>query len=197
MPRRAVFLDRDGVLVVPEFRDGRSFAPRRLEDFALYPDAAGSLDALHRAGWLLVVVTNQPDVGNGLVARAVVEAMHDRLNAALPLAAIKACCHRQQDGCDCRKPQPGMLRDAAAELDIDLRASIMVGDRWSDIAAGRAAGCRTVFIDRGYDERPPDGPDAVVGSMAAAARVILEADGLPFGQGPVGDLLEQGARERA
>lgn len=175
MTGRAVFLDRDGVLTVPEFRDGRSYAPRRLEDLALYPDAAASLAALREAGWRLVVVTNQPDVGNGLVAPAVVEAMHERLRALLPLDAIKTCCHAQSAGCACRKPRPGMLLEAAAELGIDLAASVMVGDRWSDIAAGRAAGCRTVFVDHGYDERRPKAPDAVVGSLAEAVRVILAA----------------------
>src|SRR5439155_5323244 len=90
----AVFLDRDGVIVVPEFRDQRSFAPRRLADFRLYPDAAASLRRLKRAGFLLAVVTNQPDVGNGLVARSEVDAMHEIMMRALAVDAVKACFHR-------------------------------------------------------------------------------------------------------
>lgn len=170
---RAVFLDRDGVLTVPEFRDGRSFAPRRLEDFRLYDGAAAALAALKNAGFRLAVATNQPDVGNGFVARDVVEEMHRRLLAELPVDRIEVCYHRQADGCDCRKPKPGMLRRAAAELGIDPTTSFMVGDRGSDVAAGRALGCATIFIDLGYRDENPQSPDFIVGSIAEAAEIVL------------------------
>ena len=113
--RPAVFLDRDGVIVVPHFRDGRSFAPRRLEDFRLYPEAAASLQRLKRAGFLLAVVTNQPDVGNGLIPHSEVDAMHEIMTRELPLDAVKACFHGQAEHCNCRKPKPGMVLDAAAK----------------------------------------------------------------------------------
>jgi D-glycero-D-manno-heptose 1,7-bisphosphate phosphatase len=170
----AVFLDRDGVIVIPEFRDRRSFAPRRLADFRLYPDAAASLQRLKQAGFLLAVVTNQPDVGNGLIPRSEVDAMHEIMTRELPVDSVKACFHRQGDHCDCRKPKPGMILQAAGELGIDLVKSFMVGDRGSDVAAGRAAGCTTVFIDLGYAEPAPDVPDYVVHSIAEAADVIIE-----------------------
>jgi D-glycero-D-manno-heptose 1,7-bisphosphate phosphatase len=172
--RPAVFLDRDGVIVVPEFRDRRSFAPRRLEDFRFYPDAAASLYRLKRAGFLLAVITNQPDVGNGVVSRSEVEAMHETMARELPVDAVKACFHRQDERCDCRKPKPGMILEAARELGADLGNSFMVGDRNSDVEAGRAAGCATVFIDLGYDEPAPQAPDFVVHSIAEAADVIIE-----------------------
>ena len=170
----AVFLDRDGVIVVPQFRDRRSFAPRRLEDFRFYPEAAASVQRLKRAGFLLVVVTNQPDVGNGLTPRSEVDAMHEIMMRELSLDAVKACFHGQADHCDCRKPKPGMILAAALELGIDLKKSFMVGDRNSDVEAGRAAGCTTVFIDLGYAEPPPDAPDHVVHSIAEAADLIIE-----------------------
>jgi D-glycero-D-manno-heptose 1,7-bisphosphate phosphatase len=173
--RPAVFLDRDGVIVVPHFRDGRSFAPRRLEDFRLYPEAAASLQRLKRAGFLLAVVTNQPDVGNGLIPRSEVDAMHEIMMRELPVDGVKACFHRQGDHCDCRKPKPGMILEAAGELGIDLMKSFMVGDRSSDVEAGRAAGCSTVFIDLGYAEPVADVPDYVVHSIAEAVDVIIEA----------------------
>jgi len=173
---RAVFLDRDGVLTIPEFRDGRSFAPRDLDDFRIYEDAAECLPRLKAAGFSLIVVTNQPDVGNGLVDRAVVEEMHRRLAAALPIDAIEVCYHRQADGCDCRKPLPGMLRRAAARLGIDCTRSIMVGDRESDVAAGRAMGCTTIFIDHGYREGHPDSANHTVRSLADATTIILGAN---------------------
>jgi D-glycero-D-manno-heptose 1,7-bisphosphate phosphatase len=170
---RAVFLDRDGVLTIPQFRDGRSFAPRRLTDFRVYEEAGRSLAALREAGFRLVVVTNQPDVGNGLVDRAVVEAMHSRLTELLPVDAIEVCYHRQSDYCECRKPKPGTLRRAAERLGVDCPGSFMIGDRASDVEAGRRAGCRTVFIDLGYVDEHPVAPDFVVSSVGEAARLIL------------------------
>lgn len=170
---RAVFLDRDGVLTIPQFRDGRSFAPRRLADFQIYEAASRSLVALKEAGFLLIVVTNQPDVGNGLVDRAVVEKMHSRLSELLPIDAIEVCYHRQSDCCDCRKPKPGMLRRAAEQLGIDCSRSFMIGDRATDVEAGRKAGCRTVFIDLGYVDERRVAPDFVVSSIGEAARLIL------------------------
>jgi D-glycero-D-manno-heptose 1,7-bisphosphate phosphatase len=171
--RRAVFLDRDGVLTVPEFRDGRSFAPRTLEDFRLYEDAAEATARLKEAGFVLIVVTNQPDVGYGLTSLEIVEEMHRRLDSALPLAAIEACYHGRDDACDCRKPRPGMLRRAAERFAIDCTQSFMVGDRASDIEAGRAVGCRTIFIDRGYADENPEHADFKVDSLSAAAQIVL------------------------
>jgi len=172
---RAVFLDRDGVLTVPQFRDGRSFAPRWLADFRLYDGASQTLSTLKDLGFLLVVVTNQPDVGNGLVDRAVAEEMHRRLNELLPVDAIETCYHRQSDECDCRKPKPGMLRRAAERLGIDCTRSFMIGDRASDVEAGRRVGCRTIFIDLGYLDEHPVAPDFVVSSLGEAAEMIVRS----------------------
>jgi len=147
---KAVFLDRDGVLVVPDFRDGRSFAPTSLDEYRLYPEARDCLDRLRIAGFRLIVVTNQPDVGAGRIELSVVQERHRRLAAALPVDAIMTCFHTKQARCDCRKPAPGMILAAAQEFGIDLARSFMIGDRGSDIEAGVAAGCRTVFIDLGY-----------------------------------------------
>jgi D-glycero-D-manno-heptose 1,7-bisphosphate phosphatase len=173
MATKAIFLDRDGVLVIPEFRDGRSFAPTRLETYKFYPEASESLSRLRAAGYKLVVVTNQPDVGKGLISLAVVNEMHDRLRKVMPVDLIKACFHSQAAGCDCRKPKPGMLIEAARELQIDLAGSYMVGDRASDVEAGEAAGCSTVFIDLNYLERRPASPTFTVSSITEAVDRIL------------------------
>ncbi len=171
--RRAVFLDRDGVINRGFLREGKTYAPRRLEDFRLLPGARAAVHALNDAGYLVVVVTNQPDIGNGLVEPGVVDAMHDRLRRVLPLVAIEMCPHKQTDGCSCRKPKPGMLRRAAKRHYIDLSASFMVGDRWSDVVAGHKAGCYTIFVDRGYDACRELQPDRVVRSLPEATRHIL------------------------
>ncbi len=171
--RAAVFLDRDGVLVRSEVRDGKPYAVRRLEDFRLLPGAGDAVRALRDRGFLIVVVTNQPDIGNGLVAAEVVGGMHDMLRKKLPIDSIELCPHRRSDGCGCRKPKAGMLTAAAARFSIDFSASFMVGDRCSDIVAGQSVGCYTLFVDRGYDRCTDVKPDAVVRSLRQAAQHIL------------------------
>jgi len=172
--RPAVFLDRDGVIVVPEFRAGRSFAPTSLGVFRIYDSAPKCLKQLKECGFLLVVVTNQPDVGRGVISLAVIDEMHRRLRDALPVDDVRVCVHTSADACACRKPKPGMLSAAAAALGIALDRSFMIGDREGDIAAGRAAGCRTVFVDRDYAAEPkPQDADFVVRSLEEATACVL------------------------
>jgi len=177
--RRAVFLDRDGVLNRPLVREGRPYPPARVEDFEIYEDVSAGCEQLDSAGFLLVVVTNQPDVNRGTQRREIVEAMHHKMLAALPqIARIEVCWHAGKewaDPCSCRKPQPGMVVRAAKALDIDLDRSFLIGDRWRDVDCGRAAGCRTVFIDRGYSETLKSLPDWTVKTFAQAVDVILHA----------------------
>lgn len=173
MRKRAVFLDRDGVITANVLRDGRPVAPRTQADFRLLPGAVEAVARLRKAGFLAVVVTNQPDVRTGHIAPEVMEAMHADLRRWTGVDDIRCCVHVDADGCLCRKPKPGMLTAAAAERGIDLAASYMVGDRWRDVAAGRAAGCRTVLVDTGYVEEREEVADATVGSLAEAAEWIL------------------------
>jgi D-glycero-D-manno-heptose 1,7-bisphosphate phosphatase len=172
--RRAVFLDRDGVINRAVVHNGKPYPPPTLDDFTFEDGVPGAIERLRAAGLLIVVVTNQPDVGTGKQRRDVVEAMHARLASAALCDAIQVCWHSASDGCACRKPLPGMLLRAADECRIDLSRSFMVGDRWVDVAAGRAAGCYTCWLDRGYAEPAPDAPDAIVGSLPEAADRILE-----------------------
>lgn len=181
MDRPGVFLDRDGVLTKALVRRGRPYAPRTLEEFEIVPEAPGELAALKGAGFVLVVVTNQPDLARGLLAAEALDEMHRRLKEALPLDDIVVCaCQEQDPACTCYKPRPGMLLDAARRWGIDLGRSFMVGDRWRDVGAGRAAGCRTIFIDCEYEhDRRPDSPDHTVRSLAAAREIILRASAGP------------------
>ena len=177
--RRAVFLDRDGVLNRPVVRDGRPFPPAQIEEFELYPEAIEACAQLKAAGFLLVVVTNQPDVGRGTQSRGAIEAMHRKLRAAIPsLDSIEVCYHAgaaRGEPCDCRKPKPGMLRRAAAALGIDLSASFLIGDRWRDVDCAHAAGCRAVFIDHGYRESLREKPEFTVSNLSGAVSAILKA----------------------
>lgn len=172
---RAVFLDRDGVINRALVRDDKPYPPTSLAEFEILPGVAEACAKLKAAGFLLVVATNQPDVGRGTLAQADVENIHAHLLAQLPLDRVDVCYHagQGQTDCDCRKPKPGMLRHAARELGIDLAASWMVGDRWRDIDCGHAAGCRTVLIDYHYDEALRQAPDFRVDTLLAAADLIL------------------------
>lgn len=174
MTMRAVFLDRDGVLNRAIVRDGKPFPPASLAEMEILPGAVEAAQSLARAGFLLIVVTNQPDVARGTTAKETVEDINGAIGEAMPIAEFRTCYHDGPDGCDCRKPKPGALLAAAREHGIDLERSFMVGDRWRDVEAGRAAGCQTVFIDYGYDEKQPDHVDFSVGSLEEAARRILE-----------------------
>ncbi len=169
-----MFLDRDGVVNRAVVRNGKSYPPATLEEFVLLPGAEHAMLDLRKAGFLVIVVTNQPDVATGIQQRDVVESMHSKLLGDGLCDDIKACFHTSTDGCACRKPKPGMLIDAAHKWQIDLPHSFMVGDRWSDVAAGKAAGCYTFFIDYGYREQRADNPDAVVVSLLKASRLILQ-----------------------
>ena len=171
--RRAVFLDRDGVINRAIVRDGKPYPPADADHVEILPGATAALQQLKAAGYLLIVVTNQPDVARGTQSRAAVEAIHARLASALPIDDFRACYHDDGDGCGCRKPKPGLMLDAAREHGIDLGASVVVGDRWRDIEAGRRAGCHTVFVDYGYAEPKPEKPDLVVASLTEALSWIV------------------------
>ncbi|MBV9490225.1 MAG: HAD family hydrolase [Verrucomicrobia bacterium] len=174
--RRAVFLDRDGVINRPTVLDGKPYPPRSLEEFELLPGVADACARLKASGFLLVVVTNQPDVGRGTLERATVEAIHARMRRALPLDLVKACYHAGEkygQPCSCRKPKPGMLLEAARTLGIDLANSYMVGDRWRDVDCGQRAGCHTVFIDWNYDESLQRAPDFRADSLWEATQLII------------------------
>ncbi|MDC0634180.1 HAD-IIIA family hydrolase [Planktomarina sp.] len=173
---KAVFFDRDGVLVSPEFRDGRSFAPTRFIDFKIYSESLDSLNAIKRAGFLSVIVTNQPDVGKGIMAPSELDKMHDKLMRELPIDLIEVCPHTKEANCDCRKPKPGMLINAAAKLGIALDQSYIIGDTKGDIDAGKAAGCKTIFIDLEYEAlTKPLNQDYTVKSVSNAVPYILNA----------------------
>jgi D-glycero-D-manno-heptose 1,7-bisphosphate phosphatase len=173
---RAVFLDRDGVINRPVVREGKPYPPPSLEDFSLYPETAEACRALKEAGYLLVVVTNQPDVGRGTQQRATVEAMHTAMQRALPIDRVEVCYDSGSGLSEFYKPAPGMLFRAAQALGLQVAGSYLVGDRWRDIDCGVAAGCRTIFVDRGYREPLQCRPDYTVSNLLEAARIILQSE---------------------
>jgi D-glycero-D-manno-heptose 1,7-bisphosphate phosphatase len=177
--RPAVFLDRDGVINPSIVRDGLPYPARSLEEFELYPDVPEACALLRRLG-PLVVVTNQPDVGRGTLERSAVEAIHEKMGHLLPVDRVEVCYEDGRDPASAfYKPATGMLQRAAAELGLDLAASVMIGDRWRDIDCGRAAGCLTIWIDRGYREPLRQPPHHTVASLLAAARLLVSLGRIP------------------
>jgi D-glycero-D-manno-heptose 1,7-bisphosphate phosphatase len=172
--RFAVFLDRDGVLNEAIVRDGKPHPPRDLRELVLSRGAPAALKALKREGFLLIMVTNQPDVARGTACRADIDQINAQLSAILPLDAIEVCEHDDNARCDCRKPKPGMILRAQEKFGIDLAASFMVGDRWRDIEAGRRAGCRTVLIGDGYGEAFLCSPTIKLALLPRAASWIIQ-----------------------
>ena len=170
-----VFLDRDGVLNKVRLVDGNPHPPRRISELEVIASSVEACQRLREAGYLLVVVSNQPDVARGAETLAGVTALNDLVGSSVAVDEFVVCPHDDSDGCICRKPAPGMLTAAAGRLNIDLRRSFMVGDRWRDIEAGERAGCHTVFIDCGYAERKPEAPDLVVSELLEAVPFLLAA----------------------
>jgi len=169
LSRRAVFLDRDGVLNRAIVREGKPYPPGSLAELEIIPAARDCLLQLKRLGLLLLVVTNQPDVARGTQSPAVVEQIHEALRASLPIDDFLVCFHDDRDNCACRKPRPGLLIEAASKYGLDLPECYVIGDRWRDMDAGHAARCATILIDCGYDERGPSAePDARVSSLREA-----------------------------
>jgi D-glycero-D-manno-heptose 1,7-bisphosphate phosphatase len=173
MTSRAIFLDRDGVLNHPVVREGKSYPPARVEDLKIYDGLRDPLQRLKDRGFVLIVVTNQPDVARGTTPRSTVEAINDAIAQEIPaIDKFIVCFHDNSDGCDCRKPLPGMLLAGAAEFDIDLARSYMIGDRRGDIEAGIAAGSCTIFVDRAYREPSPTNYNYKVSSTHEALNII-------------------------
>ena len=171
MSPRAVFLDRDGVLVETFVRDGRAYAPVSLDDFRVCADAGGQVERLKAVGLVPIVFTNQPEVARGTLSSGTLARMHAQLMAAVDVADVFVCVHQDGDGCECRKPKPGMLHAAAAKWALDLPQSFVIGDRWRDIEAGEAVGCHTVLIDRPYSACRH--ADARVADLAQAVDAVV------------------------
>lgn len=173
MNHRAIFLDRDGVINRAMVREGKPYPPATLAELEILPGVPEALRRLKANGFLLIVVTNQPDVARGLTPRATVEAFHACLREQLPLDDFRTCYHDSGDHCACRKPKPGLLVQAAVDWGIDTKQCFMIGDRWRDMEAGQHAGCWTIFIDCGYAEQQPECCDYRVASLLDAATIIL------------------------
>ena len=176
----AVFLDRDGVINHPIVREGKPYPPTSSEEFRIMDGVADGCRELKAAGYLLIVATNQPDVGRGTLVQAVVEEIHSKMLKMLPIDCVKVCYDAGgEPASPFRKPAPGMLLESAAEFHLDLGLCWMIGDRWRDIDCGSSAGCSTIFLDYGYDEDLRTPPDFRVKTFSQAVSLILNTNKTP------------------
>jgi D-glycero-D-manno-heptose 1,7-bisphosphate phosphatase len=173
--RRAVFLDRDGVINEIVWRDGQVTSPRAAAEFVWTPGLTTCLPRLKAAGYVLLVITNQPEIPRGLVDPGVVEGFTRLVLDTLPIDDLRQCSHDNEHDCPCRKPKPGMILDHAAKWNVDLESSFLIGDTWRDMEAGRAAGVTTVLIHRPYNRDA--GADFEVDGVPEAVELILKGAG--------------------
>ena len=182
--RAAVFLDRDGVLNEVRMEGATASTPRTVAELRILPTAKADLGRLREAGYVLLVVSNQPDVARGDLSLDAVEEINRALRTALPIDAVYVCPHDTRDGCACRKPKPGLIRAGAREWGVDLARSWLIGDRWVDLAAAEAAGIDGLLIERPWSwdatsiGGPPEGLAArFTGDLRACVDFILAGAG--------------------
>ena len=171
--KSAVFLDRDGVVNLAYTRSGKPYPPKDLSQLVILPDVKESVKKLTKYGFVIVVVTNQPDISNGNSNFEIVNELHKEISSLTGIENFYVCPHIDSDNCKCRKPKPGLLLKAAEDLNLDVKKSYMVGDRWRDVGAGQSAGCKNFFIDYDYSEKRPVEPFITVSSLLQATEIIL------------------------
>jgi D-glycero-D-manno-heptose 1,7-bisphosphate phosphatase len=171
--KRAVFLDRDGVINESISVGGFPRPPSTVKEVRILEGVVEAIQLLKSNNLIPVVVTNQPDVARGKTTQSKIEEINRHIGFLSNIEHFYTCIHDDSDLCNCRKPAPGLITKSAQELGLDLTSSFMVGDRWRDVSAGQAAGCRCFFIDYSYPEKPPSKPFTAVSSLLEAVRVIL------------------------
>jgi D-glycero-D-manno-heptose 1,7-bisphosphate phosphatase len=170
--KKAVFLDKDGILNNVVFRENQPASPRTPSEFSIIDDAIEPVQRIKEAGFLTIVVTNQPDISRGLMQWDDLYPMLDDLKEHFPLDDVCICAHDDKDACPCRKPKPGLLTEAAKKWGIDLKKSYLIGDGKKDVLAAKAAGCKAVKLKRPYNQDVTF--HYAVDSMSDAAEWILK-----------------------
>lgn len=172
---RACFLDRDGVVVFPVMRDGQPTPPWKLEEVRFAPFLHEALTSIRGLGFLVVLVTNQPDIAYGNVSRREWQSVQSRIEEEVHFDGVFVCFHGRGDICNCKKPKPGLLLDAARELRIDLAGSVVIGDTSADTGAARAAGCRSIIVGAEYNRGVAS--DYRVANLQEAAELLTGLEG--------------------
>ena len=170
---RGVFLDRDGILNKTYFQGKIPIPPSNLDEVEIIPGVIEAIKLFSENNFLPVVITNQPDISRGVNTVEIVESINQKIGDLTGINHFYICPHDDQHMCSCRKPKPGLIHLSASELTLELTGSIMVGDRWRDVAAGQALNLTSYFVDYSYDEKKPNEPFIKVSSLLDAAQKAL------------------------
>lgn len=168
---KAIFLDRDGVINRVIMHNGIPNPPIRLSDVYLITGIKELIKKWHDDGYIVIVITNQPDVANNIVTKNKVDKINKYLKSEVMFDDIFVCYHNGNDNCNCRKPKVGLFIEAKTKYNIDFSKSYMIGDRWKDMEAGEKVGCKTIFIDNNYEEKKPIGPDYTFNKVSDIGKV--------------------------
>jgi D-glycero-D-manno-heptose 1,7-bisphosphate phosphatase len=172
--KKAIFLDRDGVINEAQIIDGIPNPPKNVREVRILPGVKKAVQYLKNANYEIIVVTNQPDIARGKIGLSAVDEINALLSAQLNITSFYICPHDDGDNCECRKPKSGLLLTAGNDLDINFEESFMVGDRWRDVAAGQGVGCKCFFINHNYTEKLPSLPYIEVKSLLEASKMIIK-----------------------
>ena len=172
--KKAIFLDRDGIINHVKIINGKPHPPSNLSEFLIMPNIQEFLELTHKNNYLNIIITNQPDVSRGKISASAVEEINTHIKKKLKVDDIYTCFHDDKDFCECRKPKPGNIIKASMNYQIDLSNSYMIGDRWRDIESGQKAGCKTIYVDYNYDEAKPTTYDFKVNSVKELKRIVFQ-----------------------
>src|SRR2546425_1474666 len=148
--KRAVFIERDGILNEVGVGPKNPIVPLTLEEFRIKKEAEPSLKKLKKAGFVLIVTSNQPGLSRGYQSRRELDRMHDLVKRCFPIDDLMICPHDESDHCPCRKPRPGLLIEAAFKWHLNLDHSFVISDKWQDAEAARTAGCTSLLLKSPY-----------------------------------------------
>jgi D-glycero-D-manno-heptose 1,7-bisphosphate phosphatase len=151
---KAIFLDRDGVINHVLYHEGvnKPSSPWKFEEFQLYNGVEKPLEELRKMGFLLLIISNQPDISKGKIEEGMTEKVNKIIFEKLPIQDILICPHEDRHNCNCRKPKPGMIIELSKKWNVDIGKSFLIGDRWKDIEAGENAGCTSILLDKPYNK---------------------------------------------
>ena len=170
--KKAVFLDRDGVINKAFIKNGLPESPNSLSELEILPGVKESISRLKKLNFICLVVTNQPDVQRGKIKKNTIIKMNNFLKKKIELDDIFVCYHDDKDNCNCRKPKPGLLLQAGKKWNVDFKKSFMIGDRWRDIQSGEKVGCKTIYLDYNYKDIKPKNPNFVTDTLFNAVNII-------------------------
>ena len=170
--KKAVFLDRDGVVSRAVVINNRPFSIRRASDLQILDEVNEALGIFGKLALIPIIISNQPDVARGLLSQLEHEKIESKIVTLTGISKIYTCTHDEKDNCFCRKPKPGLILKAAEDHDIDITKSYLIGDRWRDMDLAKNVDCRSFFINRNYEEKYPEYFDYETGSILESAKII-------------------------